>query len=133
MDRHSRIELLLDRYENPKYKHPLDNPSISLEGGNPGCADLVTIHLCIHDEKIAQIGFEGEGCTISQASADFLAELVEGKSVEEIDQLDHEDMIELLGEEVVKNRTKCALLPLDTLKIALKQYREEQIRAELDE
>jgi nitrogen fixation NifU-like protein len=122
MDRQSQIERVLDRYESPRFKYALEHPDVSFENGNPDCADIVIIHLKILDDTITEISFEGDGCTISQASADFLAEIVQGKNIEIINAMDHEDMIGLLGKEIVKHRAKCALLPLDTLKLALSRY-----------
>lgn len=133
MDRQSQIELVLERYENPQYKEKIDGADVDLEGGNPGCGDIIHLFLKINGEKIEQIGFEGEGCTISQASTDFLAELVQGMSLTEIEALDHQSIVDILGEEIVKNRTKCALLPLDTLKLALRKYHEEQVLAQLED
>ena len=132
MDRQSQIELVLDRYENPQYKRKIENADAGHEGGNPGCGDIIHLYLKISNDVIEEIGFDGEGCTISQASTDFLAELVLGKSLGELESLDHNTITELLGEEIVKNRTKCALLPLDTLKISIKKYREKQVRRELE-
>ena len=131
MDRQSQIELVLERYENPKHKTRIDDADVDLEGGNPGCGDIIHLFINITNERIEQIGFEGEGCTISQASTDFLAELIQGMSLEEIEKLDHQSIVEILGEEIVQNRAKCALLPLDTLKLALRKYRGDQVLAKL--
>ncbi len=127
VDRQSYIELILDRYENPQFKFSFEEPDVSMEGGNPGCGDLLKIHIKIDGQRLAKISYEGEGCTISQASADLLAEAVVGKTLDEVDALTHEAVIELVGQEIVQNRTRCALLSLDTLKLALRKYREQQI------
>src|SRR5579875_4183174 len=44
MDRQEAIEFLMDHYENPRNYGPLEDPDVSLTGGNPGCADLITMH-----------------------------------------------------------------------------------------
>ena len=44
MDRQEAIEFLIDHYDNPRNSGPLEQPDISLTGGNPGCADLITMH-----------------------------------------------------------------------------------------
>lgn len=131
LDRQSQIELLLDRYENPLHKSALLDADVSLEGGNPGCGDIIKLYLKIDGERLSEISFEGQGCTISQASTDLLADVVLGKSIKEIDELTHDIVVELVGQEVVQNRTRCALLPLDTLKLALRKYREQQVRSQL--
>ena len=128
LDRQAQIEFLLDRFENPHYKRRLDDADVSLEGGNPGCGDILHLYLEFDGEKLKRISYEGQGCTISQASADILAEMVTGKTLTELETLTHEELTEILGQEIVQNRTRCAMLSLDTLKLALRKYREQQAR-----
>jgi nitrogen fixation NifU-like protein len=129
MDRQSQIEFLLDHYENPSHKYVLEAPDVVQEGGNPGCGDVIRLYVKFAEKggerRIEEISFEGEGCTISQASTDILAEMVQDKSLREIDRLDQENLMEALGKEVVINRIRCATLSLDTLKIALRRYAQE--------
>lgn len=127
LDRQAQIEFLLDRYENPRYKRKLDDADVSLEGGNPGCGDILQLYLKFDGERLERISYEGQGCTISQASADILAEMIEGKMIPELEALTHEELTEILGQEIVQNRTRCAMLSLDTLKLALRKYREQQV------
>lgn len=133
MDRQTAIETLLDLYENPTHRGPLPGADISTHGGNPGCGDVVTMHLKVDGERAVEIMFEGEGCTISQAAAEFVADRMEGASLTEIEQLQQDIIIEELGREVVMSRPRCATLGLGTLKQAVKEYndaqRTEQIRA----
>lgn len=132
MDRQSQIEFLLDHYENPSHKYALDAPDVVQEGGNSGCGDVIRLYVKFADKggekRIEEISFEGEGCTISQASTDILVGMVQGKSLREIDRLDQEKLMEALGKEVVINRIRCATLSLDTLKIALRRH-EQELRA----
>jgi len=130
MDRQSQIEFLLDHYENPGHKHALAHPDLVQEGGNPGCGDLIKLYLKFTEREgqphIEAISFEGEGCTISQASADVLAEMVQGKSLRQIAELGQAELMETLGREVVLSRVRCATLSLDTLKIALRRYQQQR-------
>lgn len=124
MDRQAQIEFLLDHYENPRNRGKLENPDAQMSWGNPGCGDVVTLYLKIDAEgRITDISFEGEGCTISQASASILTEKLKGKTLSDAEALDPTDLMELLGREVVMTRPRCAMLSLDTLKLALKEYR----------
>ena len=91
------------------------------EGGNPGCGDVVKIYLKVNGDGRAVVTFEGEGCTISQASASYLMEYANGKTLDELAQLDHKDLIDALGREVVTQRARCATLSLDTLHAAIRQ------------
>ena len=124
MDRQSAIEYLLELYENPSHRGPLENADVSVNGGNPGCGDIVTIHFKIgNDCKVEVIRFEGEGCTISQAAAELVSEKMEGSTLEEIENLQQDVIIDELGREVVMSRPRCATLALGTLKQAVHQYK----------
>ena len=127
MDRQTAIENLLDLYENPTHRGPLEDADISIKGGNPGCGDIVTIHLKVGDgDRAERIMFEGEGCTISQAAAEMVAERMEGAGLQDIEQLEHDIIIDELGRDVVMARPRCATLALGTLKQAVRDFRNKQ-------
>lgn len=129
MDRQEAIEFLIDHYENPRHNHALENPDVSLSGGNPGCADVITMHARFgEDGKLEEIGWEGEGCTISRAAASYVTEIVEGLTVEEIEALSFEDLIDQLGRELVMTRPTCATLALGTLKKGVHDYHMRELR-----
>jgi nitrogen fixation NifU-like protein len=131
MNRQEQIEFLLDHYENPRNRGKLEEADAVMTWGNPGCGDLVTIYAKISPAgRLDHVSFEGQGCTISQASASVLTEWVQGKTLEEIEAIDHEELIDLLGREVVMTRTRCALLSLDALKLALREYEHKRVRSE---
>ncbi len=124
MDRQSQIDYLLDLYQNPTHKHTLEEADVSLQGGNPGCGDIVTYHIHVGpDGRLDGISFEGEGCTISQAAAELVAEESAGHTLDEIEAMSHDEIVDLLGREIVMSRPRCATLALGTLKGAIKQYR----------
>jgi nitrogen fixation protein NifU and related proteins len=104
----------------------MEDSSIQLGGGNPGCGDLITMYLKIHDDKIEEVSFEGEGCTISQAGGSIIAEMIEGKTLTEVADLGTHTMIEEMGEETVKSRVRCATLAMGTAQAAVKAYQNEQ-------
>jgi nitrogen fixation NifU-like protein len=127
VNRQEQIEFILDHYENPRNRGALDAADMVMKGGNPGCGDLVTLYVKLDGaEHITALTFEGEGCTISQAAASVLTEMVNGKTLAEIEVLDARDFVEELGREVVINRLRCATLALNTLKAAEKKYRAGQ-------
>ena len=128
LDREAQIEYLLDRYESPHHKRALPDADVSIEGGNPGCGDIVHLYLQFDGDRLADVSFEGEGCTISQASADILIDEIQGMSIEQLENFTHEELMEILGKEIVQNRTKCAMLSLDTLKQALRKRHEDQVK-----
>ncbi|HEU5381340.1 MAG TPA: iron-sulfur cluster assembly scaffold protein [Ktedonobacteraceae bacterium] len=127
MDRQEAIEFLVDHYENPRNYGSLENADVSLCGGNPGCADMITMHAHFNQEgKIDAIRWEGEGCTISRAAASYVTELVEGMSAEDIENMSFEDLIEQLGRELVMTRPTCATLALGTLKKGVHDFHMRQ-------
>ncbi len=122
-------ELIIDRYKNPLMRGSLDPNDYSYEDDNPLCGDRIRIDLRVDgEETITDARFEGEGCAISQASADLLTESIVGKSLEEVKSLSKEDLLELLGIQLGPVRLKCALLSLKVLKAGiygLDQYEDE--------
>jgi nitrogen fixation NifU-like protein len=126
MDRSEALEFILDHYQNPRNYGELPDADVSMQGGNPGCGDIVTLYLKFEDDRLQEIRYTGEGCTISQAATSMLTEEVQGLSITEIENLDYQLVGELLSEELVKTRPKCATLGLDTLKFATQKYRQEK-------
>ncbi len=129
MNRQEQIEFLLDHYENPRHKEPMEGYDVVMvEGGNPGCGDIVRIYLRVNGDGKAVVSFDGEGCTISQASASYLTEFANGKTLDELGRMDYNDLIDALGREIVTQRTRCATLSLDTLRAAIRK-RERDLSA----
>lgn len=127
MDRQAQIDYLLDLYQNPTHKGEMEDADVSMQGGNPGCGDIVTYHVKVDDEgRIAAITFEGEGCTISQAAAELVADESQRRTLDEIEAMSHDEIIDLLGREIVMSRPRCATLALGTLKDTVKRYRTQQ-------
>jgi nitrogen fixation NifU-like protein len=134
MDRQEQIEILLDHYEHPRRRHAMEKADVVMPGGNPGCGDVITIYLDVGDDAktVKDVSFEGEGCTISQAAASILMELIEDEKwdLDDIVESDYNTMIEILGKEAVQMRPRCATLALGTLKAAVKKYRRDRMREE---
>ena len=124
MDRQEYIEILLDHYEHPRNRRVIAGADIDYTGGNPGCGDIIHMFATVDDnQRIADVAFEGEGCTISQAAASIITEMVQGKTLDELEQMNYETLVEELGSEVVAPRIKCAVLALGTLKAGAQHYR----------
>lgn len=110
-------EIIVERYKNPQFRGELDPHDISFEDENPLCGDHIRIDLRLgEDGRVTEAAFSGHGCAISQASADLLLETVIGKTLEELQALGKQDVLDLLGIDLGPVRLKCALLPLKVLK-----------------
>ncbi|HEX7119373.1 MAG TPA: iron-sulfur cluster assembly scaffold protein [Longimicrobiales bacterium] len=123
MDRQTRVALLVDHAKRPRHHGPLEDADVHMPGGNPGCGDVVTIHVKAEpgEARIREVRFEGAGCTISQAAASILVERMNKRrpTFDEIGALSYEDMIDVLGRDIVGSRPRCATLALGTLKAAV--------------
>lgn len=127
MERQGVIDRLLDHYQHPRNAGPLADADLVVVGGQPDCGDQVTVYVRIDAaHRIAQMHFTGQGCTISQASASILSELVVGMDVADVVRLDDEWMLGILGRDVVHNRSRCATLALSTLQTALARMQGDQ-------
>ncbi|HEV2461836.1 MAG TPA: iron-sulfur cluster assembly scaffold protein, partial [Ktedonobacterales bacterium] len=128
MDRQEAIEFLLDHYQHPHNRGPLADADIHLTGGNPGCADRVEMFAKVGpDGLVEEVTFEGEGCTISMAAASYVTELAQGKTLEELEDLSFETLIDDLGREVVMTRPTCATVALGTLKKGAHELRMKRL------
>ena len=65
----------------------MEGCTCSHEGVNPSCGDELTLQLRIEDGVIEEASFVGSGCAVSQASADMMADLITGETVEEAKRL----------------------------------------------
>ena len=128
MDRQEAIEFLLDHYQHPHNRGPLEDADIHLTGGNPGCADRVEMYARVGlDGRVEEVTFEGEGCTISMAAASYVTELAQGKTLEELEDMSFETLIDDLGREVVMTRPTCATVALGTLKKGAHELRMKRL------
>jgi nitrogen fixation NifU-like protein len=127
-DRAAQLELVLDHYHNPRNHGEMPGADVHLQGGHSGCSDIVTMYLKFNGDRIQSVSFTGEGCTISQAAASMVTEMVQGLTAEQVEELDYHALIDYLGEELVKTRPRCATLGMDTVKAAIKEYRAKKIR-----
>ena len=116
-DRQEAIEFLVDHYQHPHNKGPMEDADIHLTGGNPGCSDRVEMYAKIGpDGRVTDVSFDGEGCTISMAAASYVTDLVRGMTMDEVENLSFETLIDDLGRDVVMARPTCATVALGTLK-----------------
>ncbi|MCR5740519.1 MAG: SUF system NifU family Fe-S cluster assembly protein [Lachnospiraceae bacterium] len=76
-------EVVTDHNMHPLHKHPIEDPDIEMEGVNPSCGDEITVQLKVKDGIISDASFIGDGCAISQASADIMIDMIIGKNVTE--------------------------------------------------
>jgi nitrogen fixation NifU-like protein len=133
-------DIIMDHFKKPRGRGLRDPYSKQVHHVNPTCGDEVDLRVLIDDGKVADISYEGMGCSISQASASVLYELLAGKSVEEAlarvdafatmvggmgqvepDESVLEDGVAFAGVAKYPARVKCALLSWMAFKDATAQ------------
>ena len=129
MDRQARVDLILDHYQNPRHAGRLEPADVVLQGGNPGCGDEITIYMRVGQaDEVAVLSYEGHGCTISQAAASMVMELMNGQTVEQIETASVEPVLEKLGHDIAGARLKCATLAFNTVQEAARAYQRQRLK-----
>jgi len=128
MDNKFVRELLGDHSRNPRNYGELPEPDIEGEMTNPQCVgpthpegDRVRIQVTLSDDgnKVENVRFTGDGCTLSQASASLLSQQMVGTAVSEINEWDSGYIEEHVGMDLTPSRLQCAELILTAFRQAL--------------
>ena len=143
-------QLIIDHYKRPQHHGLPADFDAEVHHVNPTCGDEVTLRVRLADGTLADLGWEGEGCSISQASTSMMSELVVGKPVAEALDLQQrflrlmqsqgqaelseadadalEDAVAFAGVSKYPARVKCALLGWMAMKSALAEVTTEEQR-----
>ncbi len=129
-------EVILDHYKNPRNKRELPGAELQCHANNPLCGDEITVFAHVEGGTVAEVTFQGAGCSISQSSASMMTEAVTGASIDEAlamagrfrgmmagevepDEDAFGDLVALKGVVQYPIRIKCAVLAWDVLQDAL--------------
>ena len=136
-------EILTDHNLRPGHKHALPGANMELRGVNPSCGDDITLSLRVEDGVIRDGAYIGDGCAISQASADMMLDLIIGRSVDEAMRLSEiflrmikgkvtpeeleelEEAAALIDVSHMPARVKCAVLGWHTMETLLNGEEQE--------
>jgi nitrogen fixation NifU-like protein len=135
-------EMILDHYRRPRNKGTLENPHASAEMRNPLCGDEIDLQVNFAGDAVDDLRFSGRGCSISQASASMMTQIVKGKSASEVDDIRNRFRELVLGDQTAATdarlgslrafsgvsrfpaRVKCALLAWNALDTVLVSRRD---------
>ena len=133
-------DIILDHYRSPKNRAAtLEGEDVHVHHSNPLCGDELDLRVDLEEGKVRALAFDGEGCSISQASASAMTEAVAGREVTDALELAEEFRLMMHGEPPARAddlgdgiafqgvskfpvRVKCALLGWMALKDALETY-----------
>lgn len=135
-------QLIIDHAQHPHHHGELPAASQTITLNNPTCGDVIKLAVTFADDRIEQIAFSGEGCSISQASASMMTDLVQGQTLTQAKKeiqvflemlmenpaASQDDPDELLGDAAVlaavikfPARIKCATLAWKALEQAISE------------
>jgi nitrogen fixation NifU-like protein len=107
------VEVILDHFANPRHHGSLEGPAYAVGGFSPGCTDQLVVYLALDASgAVSRMTFEGRGCTISQAAASMLTDLLPGRSPAEAARDGESWLAAALGRRTLETRHPCATLAL---------------------
>lgn len=130
--------VIMDHYQRPRNRGRFEEDVITVDLNNPTCGDRISLQMRLSDGKIEEAKFEGEGCSISLASASMMTEAIRGLEVDhalrlvdefsemmlgndvDFDQFPLEDIEALSGVAKFPARIKCATLAWKAMEKGLK-------------
>jgi nitrogen fixation NifU-like protein len=112
--------VILERFRHPRHFGELPGADAVHEDVNPLCGDRLRVEIRLGaDREVEAIRFQGDACAIATASADLLAEMVEGRPAQDALRLERDALIVALGAPIRASRLGCVSLPLAVLRGAL--------------
>ena len=140
-DPETRKQIMLDHYENPRNFCANNKCPTGYKSGNlnsPSCIDNVTAYVLVKNNKIKDVKFGGESCTICKSSTDIMASTLVGKTVPQalnfidnyMNMIDHEEFDDSQLDELIvfdniwrqSNRINCAKTGIRAIRKALEKY-----------
>ncbi|RST77634.1 SUF system NifU family Fe-S cluster assembly protein [Siminovitchia acidinfaciens] len=132
-------QVIMDHYKNPRNKGSLEDGSLTVDMNNPTCGDRIHLTMNVEDGKVTNAKFDGEGCSISMASASMMtqaiigqdtetamklsgifSDMIQGKDFDDED-LDLGDIEALQGVSKFPARIKCATLAWKAMEKGIKE------------
>ncbi|WP_064092883.1 Fe-S cluster assembly sulfur transfer protein SufU [Rossellomorea aquimaris] len=135
-------QVIMDHYKNPRNKGSIEDGSFTVDMNNPTCGDRIHLTLKVEDGIVQDAKFDGEGCSISMASASMMTQIVKGKEIEEALKLskifsdmmqgnDYDDDVDLGDIEALQGvakfpaRIKCATLAWKAMEKGVQEEEQE--------
>ena len=93
-------EIILDHYRKPKNRAPvLEDEDVHVHHSNPLCGDEMDLRIRVDGDRLDGIVFDGEGCSISQASASAMTQAVAGRDLEDVLDLSEQFRLMMHGQQ----------------------------------
>lgn len=131
-------QVIMDHYKKPRNKGMLEDGSLTIDMNNPTCGDRIRLTMKIEDNRVSDVKFDGDGCSISMSSASMMTQAIKGKDIDTAltmsqtfsemiqgkeydDEIDLGDIEALQGVSKFPARIKCATLAWKAMEKGLKE------------
>ncbi|QPC47397.1 Fe-S cluster assembly sulfur transfer protein SufU [Mangrovibacillus cuniculi] len=131
-------QVIMDHYKNPRNKGSLEDGTLTIDMNNPTCGDRIHLTMNVENGVVKDAKFDGDGCSISMASASMMTQIIKGKKIEVAMKMsaifsdmmqgkDYDDSIDLGDLEALQGvakfpaRIKCATLPWKAMEKGVKE------------
>ena len=118
-------EKVMDHFRNPRNVGEIPDADGIGTVGNPVCGDMMTVHIKVKDNRIADIKFKTFGCGAAVATSSMVTELAKGKTLDEAMKITRADVAEHLGG-LPPIKMHCSNLAADALHSAIDDYRKKK-------
>ena len=115
-------EKVLDHFHNPRNSGALEDANVVVQAGDPECGDALVFFIRIEAETVRDIKFLIKGCGAAIATSSIATELVMGKSLDEVLELDDLKIAQALGG-LPEEKMHCSNMAASALHAAVRQYR----------
>lgn len=131
-------QVIMDHYKNPRNKGSLEDGTLTIDMNNPTCGDRIHLTMNVENGVVKDAKFDGDGCSISMASASMMTQNIKGKEIEVAMKMsaifsdmmqgkDYDDSIDLGDLEALQGvakfpaRIKCATLAWKAMEKGVKE------------
>jgi nitrogen fixation NifU-like protein len=111
---------VLEHFEHPRNAGTVAGADASVRMENPACGDVLELTLKLSGERIEEIRFRAKGCVAAMACGSALTALVQGKTLEEAENLNREVLLSAVGG-LPDASSHASYLAIDALGAALAQ------------
>ncbi|HET7738357.1 MAG TPA: iron-sulfur cluster assembly scaffold protein [Tepidiformaceae bacterium] len=113
---------VIEHFEHPRNAGEMPDPDGEATKANPVCGDRMRVMIRVADGHIAEVRWQTRGCPPAIATSSFASEMVQGWSLDAVDQLTREAIAEGIGG-LPKDKVHCSVLAADALHAAVADYR----------